>query len=229
MWQTFQKPAATLLQLTGFKQDDGSIVTELTNAAVDVANTIREFGNRFKADTRDSYIERIDNQSMLNVTALIGNFSDANGNLDPDKAFRFLNAMGFYLDDLKVIKDELNSIQGVKKYGVNYIFNTIKAISYSENAKTVSKAAADVISEFKKDPLATLVKGIQPQVIGPPSSFVYTAGSKQKNFVEKIAGLQVKYGVDASNFTALNPERNLVNKHIEHSSASMIINGFNQA
>jgi len=229
MWQTFQKPAATLLQLTGFKQDDGSIVTELTNAAVDVANTIREFGNRFKADTRDSYIERIDNQSMLNVTALITNFSDANGNLDPDKAFRFLNAMGFYLDDLKVIKDELNSVQGVKKYGVNYIFNTIKAISYSENAKTVSKAAADVISEFKKDPLATLIKGISPQIIGPPSSFVYTAGSKQKNFVEKIAGLQVKYGVDASNFTALNPERNLVNKHIEHSSASMIINGFNQA
>lgn len=229
MWQTFQKPAATLLQLTGFKQDDGSIITELTNAAVDVANTIREFGNRFKADTRDAYIERIDNQSMLNVTALIRNFSDANGNLDPDKAFKFLNAMGFYLDDLKVIKDELNSIQGVKKYGVDYIFNTIKAISYSENVKTVSKAAADVISEFKKDPLATLVKGISPQIIGPPSSFVYTKGSKQKNFVEKIAGLQVKYGVDASNFTALNPERNLVNKHIEHSSASMIINGFNQA
>lgn len=229
MWQTFQKPAATLLQLTGFKQDDGSIITELTNAAVDVANTIREFGNRFKADTRDAYIERIDNQSMLNVTALIRNFSDSNGNLDPDKAFKFLNAMGFYLDDLKVIKDELNSIQGVKKYGVDYIFNTIKAISYSENAKTVSKAAADVISEFKKDPLATLVKGISPQVVGPPSSFVYTKGSKQKNFVEKIAGLQVKYGVDASNFTALNPERNLVNKHIEHSSASMIINGFNQA
>jgi hypothetical protein len=229
MWQTFQKPAATLLQLTGFKQDDGSIITELTNAAVDVANTIREFGNRFKADTRDAYIERIDNQSMLNVTALIRNFSDSNGNLDPDKAFKFLNAMGFYLDDLKVIKDELNSIQGVKKYGVDYIFNTIKAISYSENAQTVSKAAADVISEFKKDPLATLVKGIQPQIIGSTSSFVYTKGSKQKNFVEKIAGLQVKYGVDASNFTALNPERNLVNKHIEHSSASMIINGFNQA
>ncbi len=229
MWQTFQKPAATLLQLTGFKQPDGSIVTELTNAAVDVANTIREFGNRFKSDTRDAYIEKVDNQSFLNVTALIRNFSDSNGNLDPDKSFKFLNAMGFYLDNLKVIKDELNGIAGAKKYGVNYIFNTIKAISYTENSKTISKAAADIIAEFKKDPLATLIKGIPPQIIGPPSSFVYTAGSKQKNFVEKIAGLQVKYGVDASNFTALNPERNLVNKHIEQSSASMIIDGFNKA
>jgi hypothetical protein len=229
MWQTFQKPAATLLQLTGFKQDDGSIITELTNAAVDVSNTIREFSNKFKADTRDSYIEKVDNQSMLNTTALIRNFSDANGNLDPDKSFKFLNAMGFYLDDMKVIKDELNSIAGKKKYGIDYIFNTVKAISYSQNSKTVTKAAADIITEFRKDPLATLIKGIPPQVIGAPSSFVYTSGSRQKNFVEKIAGLQVKYGVDASNFTALNPERNLVNKHIEQSSASMIIDGFNKA
>ena len=235
MWQTFQKPEATLLQLTGFKQDvnseypTGSIVTELTNSAVDVANTIRDFGSRFKSDTRDAYIERIDNQSMLNITALIGNFSDSNGSLDPDKNFKFLNAMGFYLDNLAVIKDELNTISGSKKYGVSYIFNTVKAISYTENSKVISKAAADVIADFKKDPLATLIKGIPPQTIGPPSSFVYTAGSKQKNSVEKIAGLQIKYGVDASNFTALNPERNLVNKHIEHSSASMIINGFNQA
>jgi predicted kinase len=235
MWQTFQKPEATLLQLTGFKQEKGSeypvgsIVTELTNSAVDVANTIREFGNKFKSDTRDSYIERIDNQSMLNTNALIANFSDANGNLDPDKSFRFLNAMGFYLDELKVIKEEINGLQGKKKYGIDYIFNTIKAINYTQNSKVISKAAADIIADFKKDPLATLVKGIPPQTVGPTSSFVYTSGSKQKNSVEKIAGLQVKYGVDASNFTALNPERNLVNKHIDHSSASMIISGFNQA
>lgn len=229
LWQTFQKPEATLLQLTGFRQDDGSIVTELTNASADVSGILYQFRNKFKSDTRGSYIEKVNNESVLNLTALVANFSDSNGNLDPDKNFKFLTAMGFYFDDIKVIKNEINGLQANKKYSVNYIFDTVKAISYTEKSGNISKKAADLIAEFKKDPLAVLNKGIPPHTVGSPNGFVYKSGSKQKSAIDKLLGLQVRYGADASNFTALNPERNLVNRHIEHSSASMIIDGFNKA
>ena len=63
----------------------------------------------------------------------------------------------------------------------------------------------------------------------------FTAGTisekavRQKNTIDRILGLQAKYGFDSANFAVLNAEKNLVFEHIDDHTASMITYAINNA
>ena len=69
---------------------------------------IKKFQDKFKASTNNSYIDRVgrDNIPNLNLQKVIDDFG-VNGKLDINKSFEFARAVGFYLDDLGIIKNTL--------------------------------------------------------------------------------------------------------------------------
>jgi hypothetical protein len=144
---------------------------------------------------------------------------------DSSKSFEFARAIGLYLDDLTIIKNELNKNKDY--YSLQYLYQAVKKLAeleeQSNNDKSkVTREQLKVIGEFKLDPLAVLKKGIPAKVISDEPF-------KQKNIIERFAELQGKYGADSSNFSVLNAERNLVFEHIEDHSVSMIVHALNKA
>ena len=224
-WQDFKKPRVTYIQLTAFKEGKGYEL-EVTEASIETSSVIRKFQNKFKADTNNPYTIRTNNVNSLDLQKIAEKFGRKDsGAFDSTKSFEFARAIGLYLDDLSIIKNELNKNKDF--YSLQYIYQAVKKLSELEELsnKEKNKVTRDqlkTIADFKLDPVGVLKKGIPAGVIG-------TEQFKQKNIIERFAELQGKYGADSSNFSVLNAERNLVFEHIEDHTVSMIVHAINQA
>jgi hypothetical protein len=224
-WQDFKKPRVTYIQLTAFKEGK-TYELEVTEASIETSSVIRKFQNKFKADTKNPYATRVNNINALNLQKIAQTFGRKDGkSFDSSKSFEFARAIGLYLDDLTIIKNELNKNKDY--YSLQYLYQAVKKLAeleeQSNNDKSkVTREQLKVIGEFKLDPLAVLKKGIPAKVISDEPF-------KQKNIIERFAELQGKYGADSSNFSVLNAERNLVFEHIEDHSVSMIVHALNKA
>jgi hypothetical protein len=219
-WQDVQKTRATYLQTTIFENG----VAEVTKASIETASLANKFQTKFKGDLNNDYIERStdNNIPMLNLKKVVDDFG-TNGILDAEKSFRFARAIGIYFDDLRAIKSELNKDQKAREeYGLPYIYKTLVALNAANEKQNLSPEVREAITTFRLNPLQGLMKGIPAGVIGAKEV-------SQKNKVEKLLGLQAKYGVDSSNFAVLNAERNLVFEHIDDHSISMIVYALNKA
>ena len=226
-WQDFKKPRITYIQLTAFKEGN-DYELEVTEASIETSSILRKFQNKFKADTDNIYTTRVNNVNALNLKKIVDKFGRKDTKtFDSSQSFEFANAIGIYLDDLPVIKEQLNNSK--EYYSLQYIYEAIKALEEIERlsdtkivSPKVTKASLKVLGEFKLDPLAVLKKGI-------PAGVISEEQFKQKNIIERFAELQGRYGADSSNFSVLNAERNLVSEHIEDHSVSMIVHGLNKA
>ena len=226
-WQDFKKPRITYIQLTAFKEGN-DYELEVTEASIETSSILRKFQNKFKADTDNIYTTRVNNVNALNLKKIVDKFGRRDTKtFDSSQSFEFANAIGIYLDDLPVIKEQLNNSK--EYYSLQYIYEAVKALEEIERlsdtkivSPKVTKASLKVLGEFKLDPLAVLKKGI-------PAGVISEEQFKQKNIIERFAELQGRYGADSSNFSVLNAERNLVSEHIEDHSVSMIVHGLNKA
>ena len=224
-WQDFKKPRITYIQLTAFKEGKGYEL-EVTEASIETSSVIRKFQNKFKADIANPYTTRVNNVNALNLQKIAQKFARKDtGTFDSTQSFEFANAIGIYLDDLPIIKNELTNNKDY--YSIQYLFEAVKKLAALEKESNserseVTKEQLKTIGEFKLDPLVVLKKGI-------PAGVISEEQFKQKNIIERFAELQGKYGVDSSNFSVLNAERNLVSEHIEDHTVSMIVHGINKA
>jgi hypothetical protein len=241
-WSVFSLPRVPYMQLTVFRNQyetfdwkGKSIISrsetegvEVTNASTDISNTLRKFEAHFAARLDSKFTKRDqDNVTVLNLDQVIQNFSDRSGNFKNGAEFQFLNAIGFNLDDLKKIKDELSDPNNLTKFGISFIFQTLKDLNNANKAGSMSDAARRVYNNFIKNPISTLRKGIDPDVIGLRDSFLFKKGSKQSTQIDRIITLQNRYGSTASTFSVQNPEKNRVNEHVSDSTLTVIADGIN--
>ena len=218
-WQDVQKTRVTYLQTTIFENG----IAEVTKASIETASLANKFEAKFKGDLTNDYVVRSteNNIPMLNMDKIVEDFGK-DGVLITDKSFEFAKAIGLYLDDLPIIKNELKKDQrSIQEYGLPYIYKTISDINKASKKQNLSSEGIEAITAFRLNPIRELMKGIPESVLGKEVS--------QKNKIDKILGLQAKYGVDSSNFAVLNAERNLVFEHIEDHSVSMIVFALNKA
>jgi hypothetical protein len=218
-WQDVQKTRVTYLQTTIFENG----IAEVTKASIETASLANKFEAKFKGDLTNDYVVRSteNNIPMLNMDKIVEDFGK-DGVLITDKSFQFARAIGLYLDDLRMIKNELKKDQrSIQEYGLPYIYKTISDINKASKKQNLSSEGIEAITAFRLNPIRELMKGIPESVLGKEVS--------QKNKIDKILGLQAKYGVDSSNFAVLNAERNLVFEHIEDHSVSMIVFALNKA
>jgi hypothetical protein len=224
-WQDFKKPRITYIQLTAFKEGKGYEL-EVTEASIEISSVLRKFQNKFKADTDNPYVNRVNNINTLDLQKVAEKFARKdNGEFDSTKAFDFARAIGLYMDELSVIKNELTANK--KYYSLEYTFKAIKELAELEKESNIPKNKVTskqlrAIGDFKLDPVGVLKNGI-------PAGVISDKEFKQKNIIERFAELQGKYGADSSNFSVLNAERNLVSEHIEDNTVSMIVHGINKA
>ena len=210
-WQDFKKPRIPYYQATAYF-DDGEYNMVVSNASADVSNLARKYKAEFKASPATRFIKKTsENKSYLDVSKVYDTFSDREGKLDYKKAYTFLKSIGFYLDDSKSIIEELKNPAKVNYYGLSWLFETVSKINEIDKSDNVSKEERSYIELFKTSPLDALSEE-------PPASMGL---SKEKNIVDRILTLQVKYGLEGANFSVLNAEKNRVQEHTDDNSASM--------
>jgi hypothetical protein len=241
IWQDFSKSRIPYIQLTVFKTKIGEkevpdgyygtkmidifeYSTAVTDASNDVFNVIRKFQENFKASTTNLYVDRIgrDNIPTLNLQKVVDAFG-INGKLDTSNSFAFARAIGFYLDDISIIKNTLKKdTKTIEQFGLPYIYDIVKRLNDKSKLENTNSTVKTVIAKFKNDPIQTLMDGIPENIIG-------TTREGQKNKIKEIATLQSKYGLEASTGMVLNAERNLVSEFIENNTISKQVYALNNA
>ena len=110
-WQDVQRTRVTYLQTTIFENN----VAEVTKASIETLSILKKFEAKFKSDLNNKHIERStdNNIAFLNLKKVVEDFG-INGVLNASKSYEFARAIGLYLDDLTVIKYELNKNQKAK-------------------------------------------------------------------------------------------------------------------
>jgi exodeoxyribonuclease-5 len=225
-WSDFSRPKIPYLQLLAY--NDGSEFTvEITDAAIDIVKTIRNFEAKFKSDSDQGFVEKDNNISKLNLQAIVENFKNRDGSFNDEKNYRFLNSIGIYLDNLTNIKGELNDLKQRSKYNVPRIYDTIKLIYEASLEPNLSKAGIKLINDFRMNPIKIMREGIPANVLGKPNSKLFIEGLSQRTVIDNIIRLQNTYGREGVNFSVLNPERNRVNLHTDDNTATVIVDGIN--
>ena len=234
-WQTFKRKRTSYMQLTAFNTEDGYVLKPI-KASYETGLLRRSFSDNFKTQTieENRFITRDNNKSKLNLQKVTDVFKDAStvkGTFDVSKSLAFARALGMNLDDLKIIKNELEMRS--EYYGLPYIYSIIKDLSAlelqlqtkAENNKLTKQEEFKLtqIEIFKKDPVAELSKstGLSTELFGKEIT--------ERTQIERIAILHGKYGSQYANFSVLNPEGNVVYEHIDDQTASRRVYALNKA
>ena len=236
-WQTFSRPSATYKQFTMFPQmgtvmnmftgqEEEIIVgyeSDVTDSSLEIYGTIKKFEASFKGSLGTKYIlKNIDNQSILNINAVIKDFTNRTGDeLDLNKDFEFIKALGINLDDATVIRKQLT--ENLDYYGLEFVYDVVAGFNNIENNKAnANQKQLDYLNNFKSNPIDVLVNEIPAGILsnfkGPVS---------EKTVITRLAELQVTYGYDSANPAMLLPDGNLVYGTLNHSEVSVIIDGIN--
>ena len=236
-WQTFSRPSATYKQFTMFPQmgtvmnmftgqEEEIIVgyeSDVTDSSLEIYGTIKKFEASFKGSLGTKYIlKNIDNQSILNTNAVVKEFTNRTGNeLDLNKDFEFIKALGINLDDTAVIRKQLS--ENLDYYGLEFVYDVVAGFNNIENNKAnANQKQLDYLNNFKSNPIDVLVNEIPAGILsnfkGPVS---------EKTVITRLAELQVTYGYDSANPAMLLPDGNLVYGTLNHSEVSVIIDGIN--
>ena len=238
-WQTFSRPRVPYMQLTAWMNEGydpftgqktiDSITTEVIDASIDASNIIRNFQAEFRAQSEkdNKYISKVDNVTTLNnLKKIVDDFADKRNPLELNvkKSFQFARAIGFMFDDLDVIKKRL--VDDSQFYSLPYIYSIVRDFAniQSKDAKGTTEALK-ILGDFVINPLQVLQRRL-------PGSMFPSLKSKevyQKNIVKRLAELQGRYGLTGSNFSVMNPEKNLVNEFIDDHSISRMVDAINRA
>jgi VCBS repeat-containing protein len=185
-FRAFNKHRVRYLQLYAVREGN-SFITEVINSSIDVSNVKRVFQAKFKAETESPYVYREKNITKLRLDKVVKDFSNPKGNLSVNKAFEFLNAIGFYYDPRLADKNSLLRLEIEKdpikfeRYGLPWIFGAIKKIDQLSRNPKASKEQLDFIDSFIQDPIQVLSDGIPPKMVPGLAQ-----GTIQKTAVERL-------------------------------------------
>ena len=237
-WQTFSRPRVSYLQMTAWpekamdpyteKETITGFTVEVVNASIDASNIIRKFRSQFAALTEkdNKYITRIDNiPSLTKLDKLVDNFKNKYSpkELDIKKSVEFARSIGIFLEKSKAVEAILT--EESEDYGLPYLFNIVYDLAQIQKKGTGASAQEKVLlAAFIKDPLTVMQSKIDASLL---PSFKGTE-VYQRNIIKKLADLQGRYGLDTSNYSVLNPEKNLVNEFIDEHSISRMVDAVNK-
>lgn len=242
VWQTFSRPRVPYMQLTAwlnevYERDEftgrgvkriESAAVEVIDASIDASNIVRKFQAEFKAqsDKDNPYITKVENVTTLNdLNKLIKDFADPRNpnQLNINKSFEFARALGFMFDRVKIIENKLKNQSDF--YGLPYIYKIVSDLANIQAKGTAApKESLLVLGDFLSDPIRVLQSKIKGDIL--PS--FKSKEVNQKNIVKRLAELQARYGFEGSNFSVMNPERNLVSEFIDDHSISRIVDAINR-
>ena len=228
-WSVFSLPRVPYLQLSVFKTDDG-LTTEVTSGSLDTKKIVKAFRSNFKTNRSNQFVNVGDNNvAFLNLQKVVDTFSNKFGELDETKNREFLNALGINLENTEGINSEISSLKKRTYFGLPFIFDTIKELNVLNNKARKTDAEANLLLNFRIDPIKTLSAGIPANMIGAPDSKMFKEGSRQKTQIERIAELQIRYGFGITSMSSSNAEGNKVNEHTTDNSLTVIADAINSA
>ena len=241
-WQDLKKPVIPYVQLTVNKtvtekarrDEQGKIIPEkavyesrLAKANFDIYRIVDDWRTNFNiADpTVNAYVLRDQyGNNVLNTAKMMREFSRS-GELIPEKANDFLQALGISLDTNSA---EIASIINNKKqpfssrYNIDFIFDVIRLVHLAGKADDLGLNAA--AAQVKQNPLTYLLNGL-------PKAIEEAAGkdTNVKTRVRTLAELQNRYSDGYSNFSVLTPEKNRVWEHFLDNTITRVITAINMA
>lgn len=236
-WQTFAKPSVKYWQFTVFPQYDvqtnlltgqlDNVLTgfeaDVTESSIEVDSTIRKFESLFKGSIANDYIDKnADNQSVLKLDNVVSAFENKKhaGQLDSSKAYEFAAALGMKLDNLPVIKKNLQ--EKAEYYGLIYIYDIVKDFADIQKSANSTEEQLENLNKFISNPIGTL-RGEIPK--GVLKSFKKEVA--EKNILKRIAELQSQYGLDSANPGILLPDGNRVFENVNHSQVTVTVDAIN--
>jgi hypothetical protein len=220
-WQTFKKSAVKYYQLSVFK--DGNV--EVTESDIDTDAILRDFQRMFKTKNANEYISIVEgtNTPMLNLDALVKRF-DKKG-LREEDYYEFLNTLGIELDDIQRIKTELTNVKNESKFGIPFIFQTVKDFNELESRENLTEKQSEYLLKFKQNPVETLVNDIPAGVL---LSKNLKRGVSQSGSIKELAKLQSKYGSVSKNYGLLAADGERIFPHVLDSNMTMTVAGLNE-
>ena len=225
-WSVFSLPKVQYKQLSLFKTEEG-LTTEVTSGSLDIKNVVKGFQSNFQSDKNNPYVRvSKDNVSYLNLDKVVSDFSKG-VEFDDSKTIEFLKAIGINLEDTTKLKEEILNLKNRTYYGVPYIFDTIKELNVLDKKGVKTKEENELLSQFKRDPIFVLSKGIPAKTIGEKGTKYYNQGSKQKTQIERIAELQIKLGFGINSMSASNAEGNKVNEVTTDNTLTFLADALN--
>jgi hypothetical protein len=236
-WQTFAKPSVKYWQFTVFPQYESGtdmltgrqeqtiagFEADVTQSSIEVDSTIRKFESIFKSSITNDYIEKnSDNQSVLKLDSVISAFENKKnpGQLNTAKAYDFAAALGMKLDNLPVIKKNMQ--ERAEYFGLPYIYDIIKDFADIQKSDKSTVDQIDYLNKFISNPIGTL-RGEIPK--GVLKSFKKEVA--EKNVLKRIAELQSQYGYDSANPGILLPDGNRVFENVNHSEVTVTVDAIN--
>ena len=236
-WQTFAKPSVKYWQFTVFPQYDTEVnfltgqaeevlsgfEADVTQSSIEVDSTIRKFEAQFKSSIENDYIKKnASNQSTLKLDNVITAFENKKypGQLDPAKAYEFAAALGMKLDDLPVIKKNMQ--EKAEYFGLPYFYDIVKDFSGIQKSDKSTEQQTEYLNKFISNPVGTLRTEIPKGVL---KSFKKEVA--EKNILKRIAELQSQYGYDSANPGILLPDGNRVFENVNHSEVTVTVDAFN--
>jgi hypothetical protein len=236
-WQTFAKPSVKYWQFTVFPQYEvgtdmltgrqeqtiAGFEADVTQSSIEVDSTIRKFESIFKSSIENDYIEKnSDNQSVLKLNNVITAFENKRnpGQLDTAKAYEFAAALGMKLDNLPVIKKNMQ--ERAEYFGLPYIYDIIKDFADIQKSDKSTVDQLDYLNKFISNPIGIL-RGEIPK--GILKSFKKEVA--EKNVLKRIAELQSQYGYDSANPGILLPDGNRVFENVNHSEVTVTVDAIN--
>jgi hypothetical protein len=210
-----------------FQSEITGFTMEVTDASIEPSNIIRSFQAKFKTIQPEDnpFITKVNNITMLTkLASLVKTFEDKNnpGSLNIKKSIGFAKSIGIDLDNLSVIKDELE--KDSEYYGLQYIYQVVKDIAdIQESPFKASADAQKVLREFVVDPLAILKSKIPKGVI----KSLKGAEVYQKNILDRLAGLQAQFGLETKGKGVFNAAGDMVFPFVQDFSVARKIDALN--
>ena len=203
--QTFNKTVVPIIEQRisvqeAIDEEPRKISTLIQRATSDTNKIANTFRSKFIVNRGKYVIRKKGSLPILNINKVLEDFPS----VDKYNVFKFLKAIGFYLDDNKTLKNALeNSILDRKSKDTFIQYDYI--IEALEKAKEDKTIISDPIRFFRDPKLGN-----------------------QSGTVNKLLSLQARYSASDFNTSIMNPEGNMEYETQQRNSLSQIIDGFNK-
>jgi hypothetical protein len=203
--QTFNKTVVPIIEQRisvqeAVDEEPRKISTLIQRATSDTNKIANTFRSKFVVNRGKYVIRKKGALPILNINKVLEDFPS----VDKYNVFKFLKAIGFYLDDNKTLKNALeNSILDRKSKDTFIQYDYI--IEALEKAKEDKTIISDPIRFFRDPKLGN-----------------------QSGTVNKLLTLQARYSASDFNTSIMNPEGNMEYETQQRNSLSQIIDGFNK-
>ena len=235
-WHTFSRPSIKHWQLTAniniVETSDGNSNVDfefITNeSTIELNRILSDFENRFKISKNKYMLRRNDQPAVLDTLRLYNELVGDSGVLSKENKLKFLNTLGFKLDNTKKLENALQSRQS--KNDISNLVNITKDVRNIILKPNVERTELEkrFVKRFSLNPIRTLRDGeFIAKSIGALPSFQNVQTLRADSIVRNLGNIQASFGFDTPGDTIKLPDGNNAYSVANHSSASSIISGVN--